>query len=41
MFRRGGVSRSRPLREAAIASGKVTAEEFDRIVDPSKMTGKP
>jgi len=29
------------LREAAIASGYVTAEEFDRIVVPSKMTGSP
>ncbi len=27
------------LREAAIASGKVTAEDFDRIVDPAKMVG--
>ena len=27
-------------REAAIESGYVTAEEFDRWVDPSKMVGK-
>ena len=29
------------LREAAIGSGFVTAEEFDRIVDPRKMVGDP
>jgi fumarate hydratase class II len=27
------------LREAALALGSVTAEEFDRWIDPSKMTG--
>jgi fumarate hydratase, class II len=27
------------LREAALASGYIGAEEFDRIVDPSKMVG--
>ncbi|MGW5124058.1 class II fumarate hydratase [Streptomyces sp. NPDC004069] len=27
------------LREAALASGYVTAEEFDRVVDPSAMVG--
>ncbi|WP_228053972.1 hypothetical protein [Streptomyces antimycoticus] len=25
------------LREAAIASGHISAEDFDRIVDPRKM----
>jgi len=29
------------LREAAIRSGYVTAEEFDRVVDPRKMVGDP
>ena len=29
------------LREAAIQSGHVSAEEFDRIVDPKKMVGNP
>ncbi len=29
------------LREAAIRSGHVSAEEFDRIVDPKKMVGNP
>ena len=28
------------LREAALASGSITAEEFDRLVDPAKMIGK-
>ncbi|WP_424936498.1 MULTISPECIES: class II fumarate hydratase [Bacteria] len=27
------------LRDAAIASGLVTAEQFDRVVDPTRMTG--
>jgi fumarate hydratase class II len=27
------------LREAALASGKVSAEDFDRLVDPSAMVG--
>jgi fumarate hydratase class II len=27
------------LREAALASGKVSAEDYDRIVDPAKMLG--
>ena len=27
------------LREAAVASGSISAEEFDRLVDPSKMIG--
>ena len=31
---------NKTLREAAIESGYVTAEEFDRWVDPSKMVGK-
>jgi len=29
------------LREAAVASGSITAEEFDRIVDPAQMVGAP
>jgi len=29
------------LREAAIATGYVTAEEFDKIVTPAKMVGNP
>jgi fumarate hydratase, class II len=29
------------LREAAIASGFISAEEFDRIVVPRKMVGDP
>lgn len=28
------------LRESAIESGFITAEEFDKLVDPSKMVGK-
>lgn len=28
------------LREAAIESGDITAEEFDQLVDPTKMTGR-
>jgi fumarate hydratase class II len=28
-----------PLRDAAIASGKVSAKDYDRIVDPTKMLG--
>ena len=28
------------LREAAVKSGWLTAEEFDRIVDPWAMTGQ-
>jgi len=28
------------LRDAAIASGHVTAEDFDAWVDPSAMTGQ-
>jgi len=28
------------LREAAVKSGWLTAEEFDRIVDPRAMTGQ-
>ena len=31
---------NKTLREAAIESGYVTAEEFDRWVDPSKMVGE-
>lgn len=27
------------LREAALQSGHITAEEFDRVINPSKMTG--
>jgi fumarate hydratase class II len=27
------------LREAALATGYVSAEDFDRIVDPAKMVG--
>ena len=33
-------TQKKTLREAAIESGYVTAEEFDRWVDPSKMVGK-
>ena len=29
------------LREAALSTGYVTAEEFDRIVVPSRMVGDP
>ena len=35
-----GYQENKTLREAAIESGYVTAEEFDRWVDPSKMVGK-
>ena len=28
------------LKQAAIESGEVTAEEFDMLVDPAKMVGK-
>ncbi|MDX1933294.1 MAG: class II fumarate hydratase [Capsulimonadales bacterium] len=30
-----------PLREAALSSGWVTAEEYDRLVQPEKMVGDP
>lgn len=33
------VARNITLREAALASGKVTAEQYDAIVDPSTMVG--
>ncbi len=33
------VARDTTLREAALASGKVTAEQFDSIVDPLTMVG--
>jgi fumarate hydratase, class II len=29
------------LRDAAVNGGFVSAEEFDRIVDPKKMVGNP
>ena len=29
------------LREAALASGWINAEEFDQIVDPKQMVGNP
>ena len=29
------------LREAALASGHISAEDFDRAIDPGKMTGNP
>jgi fumarate hydratase, class II len=29
------------LRDAALKGGVVSAEEFDRIVDPKKMVGNP
>ena len=29
------------LREAALASGYVSAEEFDRVVVPRQMVGEP
>ena len=29
-----------PLREAALASGYVSAAEFDRIVNPAAMAGR-
>ncbi len=29
------------LREAAVGGGFITAEEFDRAVDPKKMVGNP
>ena len=34
------VANDTTLREAALASGKVTAEQFDSIVDPSTMVGR-
>ena len=30
-----------PLKEAAVGLGHVTEEEFDRLVDPARMTGRP
>jgi fumarate hydratase class II len=33
------VARDITLREAALASGTVTAKQFDSIVDPLKMVG--
>lgn len=35
----GQSSNDTTLREAALASGKVTAEQFDSIVDPHSMVG--
>jgi len=32
---------NKTLREAALASGAVTAAEFDRLVDPAAMAGAP
>lgn len=32
---------NKTLKEAAVASGYVTAEEFDAWVDPAKMVGRP
>jgi fumarate hydratase class II len=29
------------LREAAISSGHVSSEDYDKIIDPSKMVGDP
>jgi fumarate hydratase, class II len=29
------------LRQAALGSGYITESDFDRIVDPVKMVGKP
>jgi fumarate hydratase class II len=29
------------LREAALASGYISAEDFDRVIDPAAMTGEP
>lgn len=31
---------NKTLREAAIESGEITAEEFDKLVDPTKMVGR-
>jgi fumarate hydratase class II len=33
------VANNTTLREAALASGKVTAEQFDSIVTPNSMIG--
>jgi fumarate hydratase, class II len=35
------LERNLTLREAAVASGAISAEEFDRTVDPRKMVGNP
>ena len=35
------LDRNTTLREAAVNGGFVSAEEFDRIVDPGKMVGNP
>ena len=35
------MTRASTLREAALSTGYVTAEEFDRIVVPSRMVGDP
>jgi fumarate hydratase class II len=35
------LERNLTLREAAVEGGFVSAEEFDRIVDPRKMVGNP
>jgi fumarate hydratase class II len=29
------------LREAAVEAGEISAKEFDRIMDPSRMVGDP
>ena len=31
---------NKTLKQAAVESGHITAEEFDAWVDPSKMVGK-
>jgi fumarate hydratase, class II len=35
------LDQSTTLRDAALQGGIVSAEEFDRIVDPQKMVGNP
>src|SRR5262249_12701837 len=35
------LDRNTTLREAALRSGFITSEEYDRIVDPRKMVGSP
>jgi fumarate hydratase class II len=37
----GWVGRRAALREATVKGGFVSAEEFDRVVDPQKMVGNP
>jgi fumarate hydratase class II len=35
------LERNMTLRDAAVSGGFVSADDFDRVVDPKKMVGNP